>query len=196
MTAPADRPGQGRTSGDDIVWRRAAEADFPLLREWLEHDYVARWWHHETSAEAVARDFGPSARGEEPSEDWLALRGGHPFGLVQRCRVADYPEYAGDLAGIVAVPAGAAMLDYLIGDPAAVGRGLGPAMIAAMAAKTWRDWADATAIVVPVVAANRRSWRALEKAGFTRVGEGDLEPDNPIDEPLHYVYRLDRLSGQ
>ncbi|MGA4541423.1 GNAT family N-acetyltransferase [Uniformispora flossi] len=195
MTTPADRSARDRTTGEDIVWRRATEADFPLLREWLEHDYVARWWHHETSAEAVARDFGPSARGEEPSQDWLALRGARPFGLVQRCRVADYPEYAHDLAGIVAVPAGAAMLDYLIGDPAAVGCGLGPAMIAAMAAKTWREWADATAIVVPVVAANRRSWRALEKAGFTRVGEGDLEPDNPIDEPLHYVYRLDRPSG-
>jgi len=32
----------------------------------------------------------------------------------------------------------------------------------------------------------------LEKVGFRRIGEAQLEPDNPIDPPLHYVYRLDR----
>ncbi|WP_220039852.1 GNAT family N-acetyltransferase [Nonomuraea aridisoli] len=69
-----------------ITWRRARETDFPLLRTWLEQPHVARWWNHETSAEAVARDFGPAARGEEPSEDFLALLDGEPLGLVQRPR--------------------------------------------------------------------------------------------------------------
>lgn len=46
--------------------------------------------------------------------------------------------------------------------------------------------------VVPIFAGNRASWRALEKAGFIRIAEGDLVPDNPIDPPLHVIYRLDR----
>ncbi|WP_214415974.1 GNAT family N-acetyltransferase [Sphaerisporangium fuscum] len=175
-----------------ITFRRLGETDFPLLRGWLEQPHVARWWNHETSPEAVRRDFGPAARGEEPSEDFLTLLDGLPVGLIQRCRLADYPAYAADLTPIVEVPAGAMSVDYLIGDPGRVGRGLGPRMIASMVTRTWSDHPDATCLLVPVVAANRASWRALEKAGFRRVGEGELEPDNPIDAPLHYVYRVDR----
>jgi hypothetical protein len=36
------------------------------------------------------------------------------------------------------------------------------------------------------------SWRALEKAGLKRVAEGPMSPDNPIDDALHYIYRVDR----
>jgi aminoglycoside 6'-N-acetyltransferase len=32
----------------------------------------------------------------------------------------------------------------------------------------------------------------LEKAGFRLVGEAELEPDNPVDDRRHVVYRLDR----
>ncbi|MDI2131567.1 GNAT family N-acetyltransferase [Yinghuangia seranimata] len=181
----------GETSGT-ITWRRLEAADFPLLKGWLEQPYVARWWNHETSDEAVERDFGPSMRGEEPSEDWLALLDGRPVGLVQRARIADYPEELDALAAIVPVPDGAVMIDYLVGAPELVGRGFGPRMIAAMVERTWQDHPDAPAVIVPVVAANRRSWRALEKAGFSRVGEGEMEPDNPVDDPAHVVYRVER----
>jgi aminoglycoside 6'-N-acetyltransferase len=87
------------------------------------------------------------------------------------------------------VPPGAVSIDYLIGEPDMRGRGLAAAMIA---------WASAGAdVIVPVAAGNVGSWRALERAGFTRVAEGDLEPDNPIDPPLHYVYaRLAEGPGQ
>ncbi|GII78087.1 GNAT family N-acetyltransferase [Sphaerisporangium rufum] len=175
-----------------ITFRRLTEADFPLLARWLAEPHVARWWHHETSAEAVRRDFGPAARGEEPSEDLLVLLDGVPAGLVQRSRYADYPEYERELAPIVAVPAGAMSIDYLIGEPGMTGRGLGPRMIAEVIALTWADHPAASCVIVPVVAANRASWRALEKAGLRRAGEGNLEPDNPIDDRWHYVYRVDR----
>jgi aminoglycoside 6'-N-acetyltransferase len=46
-----------------------------------------------------------------------------------------------------------------------------------------------------VVAANTASWRALEKAGFRRVASGDLPPDNPVDDPLHHVLRIDRPAA-
>jgi aminoglycoside 6'-N-acetyltransferase len=175
-----------------LGWRRATAADFALLGRWLAQEHVVRWWNHETSPEAVERDFGPSARGEEPSEDWIAVLDGTPLGLVQRCRIADYPEFEEELAAFVAVPGEAALIDYLIGDARATGQGLGPAMIRSMAEKTWREWPDAPAVIAAVAAGNRRSWRALEKAGFVRVASGDLEPDNPVDGPLHHVYRLDR----
>ena len=65
-------------------------------------------------------------------------------------------------------------------------------MIAAIVEDTWSAYPDSTAIMVAVVAGNRPSWRALERAGFHRVAEGPMEPDNPIDDPLHYLYRVDR----
>ncbi|MGK5630325.1 GNAT family N-acetyltransferase [Streptomyces sp. URMC 123] len=176
-----------------ITWRRLGERDLPLLRAWLEQPHVARWWHHETSPEAVARDFGPAVRGEEPTENLLVLLDGEPLGLVQRYRYADYPEYLAELAAAaVEVPEGAVSLDYLIGDPERAGRGLGSRMIEAIVRATWADHPDVSAVVVPVHAANHASWRALEKAGLRRVAEAELEPDNPVDDRAHYVYRVDR----
>ena len=177
-----------------ITWRRVAERDFPLLRRWLQQPYVARWWNHDSSIEAVYRDFGPAARGEEPSEDFLALLDERPVGLVQRCHFADYPEYRDELIPIVDVPADAMTIDYLIGEPDQVGHGLGPCLIASMVTRIWSDHPEATCLIVPVVAANRASWRALEKAAFRRAGQGSIKPDNPVDDPLHYVYRVDRPS--
>ncbi|MER5492910.1 GNAT family N-acetyltransferase [Streptomyces sp. NPDC002490] len=175
-----------------IAFRRLAEADFPLLGDRLARPHVARWWHHDPSPAAVARDFGPAARGEEPSRDLLALLDGEPVGLVQRVRLADYPDYRDALAALVEVPAGAHTVDYLIGPAERTGQGLGPRMIAAALAELWAADRDASCVIVPVVAANRRSWRALERAGLRRVGSGPLEPDHPQDDPLHHLYRTDR----
>ncbi|HEX5996934.1 MAG TPA: GNAT family N-acetyltransferase [Jiangellales bacterium] len=82
-------------------------------------------------------------------------------------------------------------IGYLIGEPGQLLHGVGPRMIASITVKTWLDRPAATRLIVPVVAANRASWRALEKAGLRRIGEGSIKPDNPIDDPLHYVYRID-----
>ncbi len=67
-------------------------------------------------------------------------------------------------------------------------------MISAFAIKCRVDLPETTAIIVPAVVPNRASWRALEKAGFHRVGEGFLSPDNPIDGGAHYVNRFDLHS--
>ncbi|MEW2066321.1 GNAT family N-acetyltransferase [Streptomyces sp. NPDC007346] len=175
-----------------ISWRRLTEDGFPLLISWLEQPHVARWWNHETSIEAVRRDFGAAARGEEPSEDLLACLDGSPVGLVQRCRLADYPEYLAEIGTLIEVPAGAMTIDYLIGEPTLVGRGVGPQMIRSAVQAIWDEHPDAPCVLVAVSAANRASWRALEKAGLRRVAEGDLEPDNPVDDRAHYLYRVDR----
>ena len=177
---------------DAITFRRLAADDLPMLAQWLAEPQVARWWHHDASLAAVERDFGPSVRGEEPGEDLVVLLDGRPVGLLQRARISDYAEDLEEFRALVDVPAGAVELDYLIGDPADRGRGIGPRVLTAAVERTWVDLPDAPAVLVAVVAANRASWRALEKAGLRRVAEGDLAPDNPVDDPLHYVYRVDR----
>lgn len=64
-------------------------------------------------------------------------------------------------------------------------------MIAALVADTWSAYPTAPAVLVAVVAANTASWRALEKAGLRRVAQAEMTPDNPRDDPLHYIYRAD-----
>ncbi len=178
--------------GTDLAWRPLVAADLDLLAGWLAEPAVARWWHHDATPEGVRRDFGPSVRGEEPGEDLVVSLDGRPFGLVQRSVIGDYPEDLAEFRLLVDVPDGAVELDYLIGDAALRGRGLGSRMIAAVLDETWLVIPTAPVVLVAVVAGNTASWRALEKAGLTRVAEGPMEPDNPVDDPLHYVYRVAR----
>jgi len=175
-----------------LSWRPLIAGDLPMLAEWLREPQVARWWNHETTLEAVERDFGASTRGEEPGEDLVVLLDGRPIGLLQRSAICDYPQDLTNFSAVIEVPAGAVELDYLIADPALRGRGLGSRMIAAAVEDTWNSYSDAPAVLVAVVAANVASWRALEKAGLKRVAEGPMSPDNPIDDALHYIYRVDR----
>lgn len=174
-----------------LSWRRVTADDLALLGRWLADPVVARWWNHETDAAAVERAFGPGTRGEEPGEDWLVALDGTAVGLVQRARITDYPEEHAEFAALTDVPVGAVMLDYLIGPAAWRGRGLGARLVADAVERTWAD-TDAPSVLVAVVAANVASWRTLERAGLRRVAEGPMEPDNPIDDPWHVVYRADR----
>ncbi|TFV86666.1 GNAT family N-acetyltransferase [Blastococcus sp. CT_GayMR20] len=180
---------------EELTWRPLAADDLPMLAEWLAEPGIARWWHHESTLAAVLRDFGPSVRGEEPGEDLVVLADGRPVGLLQRARIADYPEDLEEFSALVTVPPGAVEIDYLVADPARRGRGLGTRLVRNAVARTWTDLPDASAVLVAVVAGNVASWRALEKAGLRRIAEGDMAPDNPVDDPLHYVYRADRPSG-
>lgn len=178
-----------------LTWRPLAAADLEMLAGWLREPQIARWWNHDADAEAVWSDFGASVRGEEAGEDLVVMLDGKPVGLVQRSAIGDYPEDLAEFSAIVDVPDGAIELDYLIASPALRGRGLGSRMIAAVIRDTWSVYPAAPAVLVAVVAANVASWRALEKAGLWRIGEGDMEPENPADNPRHYVYRVDRPAS-
>lgn len=151
--------------------------DFPLIACWR-----ARWWNRETSPGAVER-------GEEPAESLIASLDGRPFALARRSRFADYPEDLAGYAALTPVPDGALTVDYLIGE---ADGGLGTRMIRSLVASTWQAYPDAGSILVAVAATDTASWRALEKAGFTRVAEGAMTPDNPVDGRAHVVYRIDR----
>ena len=175
-----------------LSFRRLTRDDFPLLAGWLAEPHVARWWNHDVDAGALERDFGASADGAEPNEDWLVLLAGRPVGLIQYSRYDDYPEYRDELAPYVEVPTGAASIDYLLGDPSLTGQGLGTSMIEEFVERIWATAPDVPCVIVPVHARNVASWRALRSAGFHLVASGELEPDNPIDDRRHEILRIDR----
>ena len=166
--------------------------DFTMLSVWLSAPHVMRWWDDDPSIHAIEQDYGGCVDGTEPAQVFIAHCDGAPVGLIQRYRFGAYPQYMAELAHIVEVPAEATSIDYLIGPQNALGRGLGTAMIAQFVVLTWRDDPATPSVIVPVQADNRASWRALECAGFARVAQGDVAPDNPIDRPLHFIYRIAR----
>jgi aminoglycoside 6'-N-acetyltransferase len=88
-----------RISDGFLSWRPLIAGDLPMLAEWLREPQVARWWNHETTLEAVERDFGASTRGEEPGEDLLVLLDGRPIGLLQRSAICDYPPGSHEILG-------------------------------------------------------------------------------------------------
>jgi aminoglycoside 6'-N-acetyltransferase len=175
-----------------VELRPLRRADFPLLARWLAEPLVARWWAHETTPEAVERDFGPAVDGAEPARMYLGWAEGRPIGFVQVYALADCPEYAAELVGVCAVPPGALSIDYLIGEPSARGRGLGAELIAAGVGRGFADHPGAQEVLVPVAAANVASRRALRRAGAEEYAEGELTPDNPVDPRDHVVHRLAR----
>ena len=179
----------------EITFRRVVRDDFPLLASWLAQPHVERWWNNEFTPEAIEADFGPTADGKEPNQDHLILLDDRPIGLMQYYRWADYPEDIEEMAPIMAVPNEAVSIDYLIGAPGLIGRGIGTAMIVRFCEWIWDTNPAASCVLVPVCSANERSWRALLSAGFRLVARGELEPDNPIDDPMHEILQLDRPGG-
>ncbi len=177
------------------TFRRLTRDDVALLGTWLAAPHVREWWNHDPSPDAIERDFGDAIDGVEAGEDWIAELDGRPIGLVQYSRFADYPDYAIEMDAVYPVGDGVASIDYLVGDPGTVGRGVGSAMISAFVAFAWTHDPTTTSLVVPVNSANERSWRALLRAGFRFVARGDLEPDNPNHDRLHEVLRIDRPIG-
>lgn len=175
-----------------LTLRPLARADFPLLAGWLATPHVARWWNHETSPEAIERDFGPVVDGVDPAEVFIAEIDGRPFGLVQRHAFADSPEWHAEMAAVVDVPEGALSVDYFVGEPALLRRGLGAAMVAEAVRGGWMARPRASAVIVAVSEANVGSWRLLERAGLRRIAAGEMTPDNPIDDRAHVIYRIDR----
>ena len=66
-----------------FTFRRLTRDDFDLLARWLAEPHVHEWWDHEFTPEALDSEFGPTADGDEPAEDYVALLDGEPVGLVQ-----------------------------------------------------------------------------------------------------------------
>ena len=165
-----------------IEFRPLTADDLRLFHGWLQRDHVKRWWRGRETYEQVVEHYLPAIEGREPSDHYLIVLDGTPVGVIQTYLVSDYPDWD----AIVDAGEGVAGVDLAIGEEALIGRGLGPDVLRAFAADVVFARAETIALVATVEEANRRSWRAFEKAGFRHVR--DVEEDGLP----HRLMRLDR----
>jgi aminoglycoside 6'-N-acetyltransferase len=157
------------------------EPDLPLVREWLGREHVRGWYGRDSIDESI-RNYEEALAGRDPTDHYLITLGGKPIGMIQTYLVNDYPDWE----AIVEVGPDVAGVDLFVGEEELTGQGLGPQILAQFAREVVFAREDTQACIATVEEANRRSWRAFEKAGFQYVL--DVE-----EEGLpHRLMRLDR----
>lgn len=160
-----------------VQFRRMTDDDLPMLHRWLNDPGVVEWWEgDDVSWEAVVEDYGSGST--EPVEHWIATLDGRDVGWIQCYSAVDIPDES-DGWWALGVDRRCAGIDYLVGEPADRGKGVGPALIRCFVRDVvfglHDEWPQ---VCAGPFAANRASWRALEKAGFRFVGivEGEDGP--------------------
>ena len=175
-----------------LSFRPLSFDDLPMLAGWLAEPHVHTWWPDDNRLDAVRAQYEPSLTGKDPTELFVIELDDRPIGFIQRYLIADNPDWARAFPPEVDPVAAAVGIDYLIGDPSLVGRGIGSAAIRAFTDAALERYREADAVVVACQQANPASWRALEKAGYTREWAGLLDSDDPSDAGPSYVYRRRR----
>ena len=160
------------------------ESDLALVEAWLDHEHVARWWIPDTTVAATLDRLRARVLGDDSRTRMLVIIvENDPVGWCQWYRWEDYPEEA---AAMGARP-GEVGVDYAIGEPAYLGRGVGTAAIAALVAEARRH-VGACGVLVDPDAANLASRAVLERNGFSLV-EVRVVATEPGRSPKA-IYRL------
>ncbi len=161
---------------DTVVAVRAmTRGDLPDVTRWRQDEHVLRWWASdgEPTRELVEAAYVPNIDGRTPTRMWVVEVNGRSIGFVQDYRIGDYPEYA-----LLGPDPEAIGVDYAIGEPAWLGRGLGVRLLWAWMLRTRHRLPQATSYFAAPDHLNVASLRVLAKAGFT---EG-LWFDEPQDD--------------
>lgn len=161
------------------------QADLPAVEAWLRLPHVARWWTPDTTAEAEIDEYRERVhRDTNPATHMLMVTlDSIPIGWCQWYRWADYPADA----EAIGARGGEIGIDYAIGDPAQVGRGVGTRLIAALTTEVRRHHPGAGILTDPD-ATNLASRRVLEKNGFHLVVVRPVATE-ASDAPMA-IYRL------
>ncbi|HJQ43287.1 MAG TPA: GNAT family N-acetyltransferase [Jatrophihabitantaceae bacterium] len=167
-------------AADAVALRPLVENDLPLVEAWLRQPHLARWWLTASTVDDEIADIRQYLDGE-PFEVLMVELDGVPIGWCQWYRWWDDPDEAAEL-GVGPDDVG---IDYGIGEPDVIGRGIGTALIAALVAHVRRH--TPAAIVVEPDALNAASRRVLEKNGFELV---DVRRLSFEVEENNAIYRL------
>lgn len=144
-------------------------ADYALLVRWRAEPHVHQWWDPDDPApsyDEVVAHYGPRVRGEDPTVACIIELDGRPVGYVQFYRWAAWSDGATEMG--VDFDERTYGLDIHIGDPDAIGRGVGSRAVSTLCTFLERE-RDASWIALTTELTNARAQHAYEKAGFRKV---------------------------
>ncbi len=176
------RPARLRLAGV-LSLRPMTESDLSSIASWLALPHVAHRWLTGSTMEREVEKYRSRVREPGPTIMLSVCENGVHIGWSQWYRWSDYPRESR------AVGAGQEEIgiDYAIGEPSAVCRGLGTAMIAALVVEVRHHHAGAGVLVTPE-ASNVASRRVLEKNGLVLVDTRPVVTES-TDAPMA-IYRL------
>jgi GNAT superfamily N-acetyltransferase len=149
----------------------------------MSEPHIAKWYLSGSTVEHEIADLEKCVTGEEPTHALIVVEDCRDIGWCQWYRCTDYPEHA---KAVGAEPDDIG-LDYALGDPTRIGRGVGTALIGVLVANI-RNRHPGAGVIADPEAANWASRRALEKNGFVLRGERIVATE-PIGAPMA-IYRL------
>jgi aminoglycoside 6'-N-acetyltransferase len=161
-----------------IAFRLLQHDDLPLMVRWLNMPHVRQWWQHDPrTLEEAIEVYTPQIEGSDPTAAYIIMYDERPIGYIQAYRIADWPEYARDLA----VEVGAVGVDLFIGEEGYVHRGLGAPILQAFLREVVFAMPGVTSCIIGPAVSNASAIRAYEKAGFrhlkTVAVPGEDEPE-------------------
>lgn len=162
-----------------ITFRALVRSDLRTLKLWLNTPHVYEWWGRQTGLGSlggagmdaatdiqVETKYGPDIDNNGPTHRFVIEFDGTPIGLIQWYFLRDFASYA---RAIGEDPLTSVGVDLLIGDPRAVGRGIGSSALGKFVVDVVFQLEGVTRVVAGPAETNARSIRVFEKAGFRQV---------------------------
>jgi RimJ/RimL family protein N-acetyltransferase len=176
-----------------ISFKPLQEKDLPLMHRWLNTQHVSEWWsldgNHHPSMEEVVSHFSPRVKGKEPVDVFIIVYDGKPIGMIQSCRLDDYPEEKA-LFGLDDRCAG---IDIFIGEEDYVHKGLGSGIIREFLKQVVFSKYNADSCIIDPQVENKIAIRAYEKVGFKYLRTVWYEKDK-MDENIYIIRRDEFLE--
>ena len=147
-----------------ISFRALETKDFPLWHNWLNQPHMREFFQTTPiSLDEVERKYAPRTKPGCPTRCLLAVLDDTPVGYRQSYKNASYPNYAAEIEVTDGIS-----IDYCIGNPAYLGRGIGADMLRAfLDTQAFHLFHQETKCYICHEIANEKALRCVTSAGFT-----------------------------
>ena len=180
------------TAAPAVSVRAMTLADLPAVTTWRDAEHVRRWFPLSVpvTTATIKDQYAPAIAGTTPTRLWTVEAHDHAIGFLQAYRLRDYPEY-----GLLAPDPDAVGVDFALGDPDAIGRGLGVRMLWHWLPELGQHWPGTTQFFAAPSHRNTASLRMLAKAGFTQgIWFDHPQPDGSVETVVGCTLELARIG--